>query len=144
MQLEMRLAGLLRARTWRKELTSEFGTPECRGIAYQCDAQLGRHIVAESYIVEILKDGQPAQPDEVGDVVVTDLDSFSVPLIRYQTGDRAVAAGGTCPCGRPLLRLTPVEGHARDDSAADGQPIGIPSSAAASTALRTDPEFVDR
>jgi glycosyltransferase involved in cell wall biosynthesis len=108
MQREMRLAGALRARTWAGSV-SEYGSPECRGIAYECDAHDGYHVAAESYIVEVLNDGQLARPGEAGDVVITDLDGFSVPLIRYRTGDRAVMVEQTCACGRGLLRIAPVQ-----------------------------------
>jgi phenylacetate-coenzyme A ligase PaaK-like adenylate-forming protein len=108
MQLEMRLAGFLRARTWDSDVR-EYGIPECRGIAYECAARAGHHVAAESYIVEVLKGRQPALPGEVGDVVITDLDSFQVPLIRYRTGDRAVAVEGVCGCGRGLRRIGRIE-----------------------------------
>jgi len=134
MQLEMRLAGLLRARTWSK-VTIEYGRPECRGIAYECQAHGGHHVAAESYIVEVLNDRQPAPPGEVGDVVVTDLDSFSVPLIRYRTGDRAVALGGTCVCGRALLRLMQIQNADGSDSDEVDQRIANTPAADASTAL---------
>lgn len=108
MQLEMRLAGSLRAHTWSKVVT-EYGSPECRGIAYECEAHDGHHVAEEGYVVEVLKDLRPAQPGEMGDVVITDLDSFSVPLIRYRIGDRAVVVNETCACGRGLLRIAQIQ-----------------------------------
>ena len=60
----------------------------------------------------MLNDRQPALPGEVGDVVITDLDSFQVPLIRYRTGDRAVAVEGVCGCGRGLRRIGQIEQRA--------------------------------
>ena len=45
----------------------------------------------ESYVVELLTDGRPTEPGEVGEILVTDLNNFSVPLIRYRIGDLAVA-----------------------------------------------------
>ena len=66
----------------------------------------------ESYIVELLVDGRPAEPGEVGEVVITDLNNFSVPLIRYRIGDLATAVDGTpCPCGRDLSRIGRIEGR---------------------------------
>ena len=35
----------------------KYGSREFSGIAYECDAHEGHHVMAESYIVEILKDG---------------------------------------------------------------------------------------
>ena len=47
-----------------------------------------------SFKIEILKQDcdEPAEIGEVGRIVVTDLYSFAVPLIRYDTGDLAIKA----------------------------------------------------
>jgi phenylacetate-CoA ligase len=88
--------------------------PEFNGIAHECEAHDGHHVAAESYIVEVLNGRQPARPGEDGEIVVTDLNSFSVPLIRYRTGDRATAIEQTpCRCGRGLPRLARIQQHTR-------------------------------
>lgn len=91
----------------------KYGSREFSGIAYECDAHEGHHICAESYIVEILKDGRPAEPGEMGEIVITDLNNACVPLIRYRIGDLAVAIDNTvaCPCGRGLPRIGKIEGR---------------------------------
>jgi len=91
----------------------KYGSREFSGIAYECGAHDGHHVVAESYIVEILKEGQPAAPGEMGEVVITDLNNYCVPLIRYRLGDLAVAMDGgvPCPCGRGLPRVGRIEGR---------------------------------
>jgi len=67
----------------------------------------------ESYIVELLVVGRPAAPGEVGEVVITDLNNFSVPLIRYRIGDLATAVDNAepCPCGRGLSRIGRIQGR---------------------------------
>lgn len=89
----------------------KYGSREFSGIAHECAAHAGLHVNAESYIVEILKEGRPAEPGEIGEVVITDLNNRCVPLIRYRIGDLAVPAAGICPCGRGLPRLERVEGR---------------------------------
>lgn len=91
----------------------KYGSREFSGIAYECEAHEGHHVVGESYVVEVLKDGRPARPGEVGEVVVTDLNNFCLPFIRYRIGDLAVAMdpGEACPCGRGLPRLGRIEGR---------------------------------
>jgi phenylacetate-CoA ligase len=91
----------------------KYGSREFSGIAYECEAHAGHHVVAENCIVEILVDGRPARPGEVGEVVVTDLNNFCVPLIRYRLGDRAeaLAADSPCACGRGLPRVGRIEGR---------------------------------
>ncbi len=88
-----------------------YGSRELGLVAQQCEAG-GYHVNAESYVVEIVRDGRPVAPGEVGDLVVTDLNNVSVPLIRYALGDRAVAATEPCPCGRALPLLQRIEGRA--------------------------------
>ncbi len=64
-------------------------------------------------MVEVLRDGRPALPGEVGEVVVTDLNNLCLPFIRYRIGDLAVAMDPAvpCPCGRGLPRLGRIEGR---------------------------------
>lgn len=90
----------------------KYGSREFSGIAYQCEASEDHHVMDESYLVELIVDGRPAEPGEMGEVVVTDLNNFSVPLIRYRIGDLAVAvAEGPCGCGRGLSRIGRIEGR---------------------------------
>lgn len=91
----------------------KYGSREFSGIAYECGEGDGHHIVAESYIVEILKDGAPAKPGEIGEVVITDLNNYCMPLIRYRIGDlaTAVAPGHQCACGRGLPKVGKIEGR---------------------------------
>jgi len=91
----------------------KYGSREFSGIAYQCGASRAHHVMDESYIVELLVDGRPARPGEIGEVVITDLNNFSVPLIRYRIGDLATAVDeqAPCACGRSLSQIGRIEGR---------------------------------
>lgn len=91
----------------------KYGSREFSGIAYECDAHTGHHVIGEGYIVEVLRDGRPAAPGETGEVVITDLNNFCLPFIRYRIGDLAVAVdpGFVCPCGRGLPLVGNIEGR---------------------------------
>ena len=91
----------------------KYGAREFSGIAYECEAHTGHHVVAENYIVEIIKDGRPARPGEVGEVVITDLNNYCMPFIRYRIGDMAMAMdpNEACPCGRGLPLIGSIEGR---------------------------------
>ena len=91
----------------------KYGSREFSGIAYECDFHSGHHVMDESYIVEILKNGEPARPGEIGEVVITDLNNFCLPYIRYRIGDLAVAMDNSvsCGCGRGLSRIGRIEGR---------------------------------
>jgi phenylacetate-CoA ligase len=107
----------------RRALESAFAAPAFNAyasqefglLAHECPAHNGLHVVAENHVLELLRDdGGVARPGETGHVVVTALDAFSMPLVRYRLGDRAVAADPRepCPCGSGLPRLLAVEGRA--------------------------------
>lgn len=91
----------------------KYGAREFSGIAYQCEFSDHHHVMDESYIVEILNDGKPAKPGETGEIVITDLNNYSVPLIRYRIGDLAVAVDNSepCPCGRSLSQIGDIQGR---------------------------------
>lgn len=91
----------------------KYGAREFSGIAYECEAHTGHHIVAEGFIVEVLRDGQPVKPGEMGEIVITDLNNFCLPFIRYRLGDLGVAVDPdfACPCGRGLPLIGNIEGR---------------------------------
>jgi phenylacetate-CoA ligase len=91
----------------------KYGSREFSGIAYECEAHTGHHVVGEGYVVEVLKDGKPAKPGEIGEVVITDLNNYCLPFIRYRIGDLAEALdpNEACTCGRGLPRLGKIEGR---------------------------------
>jgi phenylacetate-CoA ligase len=90
----------------------KYGSREFSGLAYESDAHNGHLIVAEGYIVELLVDGRPAQPGEVGEVVITDLNNYCMPFIRYRIGDLAEAiTQEPSTCGRGLPRIGDIQGR---------------------------------
>ena len=66
----------------------------------------------DNLIVEVLdSDGYPAALGQEGRVVVTDLSSRPVPLIRYEIGDLASWQETPCGCGRTLPGLASIGGQ---------------------------------
>lgn len=99
----------------------EYGARDCGLMACGCPA--GRlHVNEENIIVEVLdSQGQPVGPGEVGEVVITSLESFATPMIRYRVGDIAVLPADVdeqphrrCTCGRASLQLAEVRGRVTD------------------------------
>jgi phenylacetate-CoA ligase len=91
----------------------KYGAREFSGIAYECEAHTGHHVVGEGFIVEVLRDGHPVAPGELGEIVITDLNNTCLPFIRYRIGDLGVAVDPNfqCPCGRGLPMLGSIEGR---------------------------------
>ena len=61
-----------------------------------------KHIFSDFCYVEIINDGQLVPPGENGEIIITPLYSFGMPLIRYRMDDVASWAGTKCSCGRGL------------------------------------------
>jgi phenylacetate-CoA ligase len=61
----------------------------------------------------VLHEGRPARPGEAGEVVITDLNNYCMPFIRYRIGDLAVAMDDRVPCAcrRGLPRIGNIEGR---------------------------------
>ncbi len=103
---------------------NSYGCREFMLIASECDRHEGLHVSAENLLVELLKDGEPVRPGEIGEVVVTDLHNYGMPFIRYRTGDLAVKSERLCSCGRGLPLIDDVEGRTLDTiRACDGRMI---------------------
>jgi phenylacetate-CoA ligase len=82
----------------------EYGCGEVGAIAYECTRHR-LHVMTDNVVLEILDDaGRPAAPGEMGEVILTDLTNYAMPIIRYRLGDRAVAGSGCdCALGFPVL-----------------------------------------
>lgn len=90
-----------------------YGSREAGFIAHQCP-QGQMHVTAEHVIVEILRGNEVLPPGEPGEIVITHLDAYAMPFIRYRTGDVGRLKPGRCACGRGLPLMDVVHGRATD------------------------------
>jgi phenylacetate-CoA ligase len=81
-------------------------------VAFETHAREGM-VVNEDLILEIVKPGtgDPVAPGDVGEIVVTSLDSQH-PWIRLALGDLTAALPGVSPCGRTNMRIKGWMGRA--------------------------------
>ena len=86
---------------------------ECRSPANASYHQ-GMHLNAESLFVEIVREGKRVPNDELGEIVLTNLDATAVPFIRYNIQDVGALTSEPCRCGRGLPRLGHLEGRLTD------------------------------
>ena len=63
---------------------------------------------------------RPAREGELGEIVVTGLESRAMPIIRYCTGDIVLAQRVRCDCGLGLPVIPPVLGRAADFLESEG------------------------
>ncbi len=78
------------------KIVSEYGAAESGLIAFECPNG-NMHINMENVIVEV---------DDESEIIVTNLASYSFPIIRYKLGDTITLSNEQCPCGRahPVIR----------------------------------------
>ncbi len=90
---------------------NQYGSREVGAISCQCTKQRSMHTFPWWNYIEILDEWGVAVQNQEGRVVVTTLHNYSMPLIRYDIGDVAIAGGWGCDCGRNSLLLKTVIGR---------------------------------
>jgi len=89
-----------------------YGLTELVGNASECELHNGYHISMEQGYFEVLDErGSAVAPGEVGEIVATSLHNFSMPLIRYRTGDLGEFTDEMCPCGRTSRMIKSIQGR---------------------------------
>jgi len=82
------------------------GATEVGAHGFSCSARDGVHINESEFIAEVVDTTTGEARDEGdGELVLTNLGRWGMPVIRYRTGDRVTAVRGTCSCGRTLVKL---------------------------------------
>lgn len=102
-----------------------YGSREVSAIATEIKDQEGLFVLYDNVFVEILdKDNQPVKKGEEGEVVITTLNNFYMPLLRYKIGDRAIKGDdlefGTLKFDAVVGRTLGVI-HKKDGTKIDGQ-----------------------
>jgi len=101
--------------TFRCKVADIYACNEAGDIAWQCEMCNGYHINDENVIVEIFTQGKNAKPDQVGEIVITNLNRYAMPIIRYKNGDLAALSQERCSCGRQLPLLKKIAGRTGED-----------------------------
>ncbi|MEW6035042.1 MAG: hypothetical protein AB1529_00375 [Candidatus Micrarchaeota archaeon] len=95
------------------DLRNYYGMNESWGVGWECEKG-SMHINSDSVIMEVVdKKGRQVKGGRQGELVLTSLWRYSMPFIRYRTGDMG-AIGGSCACGRGLHVLKGLEGRSDD------------------------------
>jgi phenylacetate-CoA ligase len=96
---------LLFKEIFNAESFDQYGCGEVGGIAYECSQHEGLHVSEERVILEF---------NESNDLLITDLDNYTMPYIRYWNADQAIPSGKKCSCGRQSLMLEKILGRTCD------------------------------
>ncbi|MEJ2595095.1 MAG: hypothetical protein P8100_08210 [bacterium] len=90
----------------------DYGCSEINGIAIECRECRKYHIIEPHVIVEF---GEVLDEEGSRELIITDLDNFGFPLIRYKNNDAGIPAGKEAPvCSVPWSRLSKVSGRQSD------------------------------
>lgn len=90
-----------------------YSSSELGVVSHECAKCKTHHVNFISHKIELLaiENDEPVELGEVGRVVVTDLFSHAMPLIRYDMGDLSVWARKDCPCGMDVPTLESIQGR---------------------------------
>lgn len=100
---------------FRAPLFDRYGSREVGDVACECEAHGGLHVCAPTHLVEILRpDGNPVAAGERGELIITLLTNYSMPLLRFRIGDVSAWRDGPCSCGRAWPLLERVTGRVSD------------------------------
>jgi len=92
-----------------------YGSQEQHSIGFECRQRSGYHVVAENVVVEIVdNEGKIVQAGEEGRILITNLNNYAMPFVRYDIGDVGAGSERTCPCGRGLPLLSGLKGRTTD------------------------------
>jgi len=90
-------------------VANEYGSRDGGLVAHECP-QGTLHLAGQQVWVEV------DQPDAegIGDLLITNLDGYGMPFVRYRVGDRGSLGTQGCACGSPLPVLSGLGGRSND------------------------------
>jgi len=118
---------------WQRELIESvllapvrdyYGTAEYVVFAHQCEKR-NYHIDPVLGLLEVVDSQDQPLYEEEGDILCTSISNYTMPLIRYRIGDRAIKSSRLCNCGQKTETLSKVIGRIDDFVLTlDGRRIG--------------------
>ena len=93
------------SQAFKAESYDQYGCGEIGGIAFECGAHEGLHVTEERVLLETTNEHE---------VLLTDLDNYVMPFIRYWNADEVELGASKCSCGRQSKMITKVRGRTSD------------------------------
>ncbi len=102
-------------KAFKSPIVNEYGARDGGIIAYQC-GKGNMHVSSENVFIEVVDDknlhGQAL--GETGIFLLTDLNNYVMPRLRYRIGDRGAISKEACSCGLGLPILSKLDGREAD------------------------------
>ncbi len=93
-------------------VANEYGSTENGIIAFESPDGMMRQMMHNLYIEILDPDSMtPVEPGETGEIVITELNSYAMPFIRYRVGDRAVQGEPEPDNSRQLPSIQRITGR---------------------------------
>lgn len=96
------------------EVYNTYGSREIALMAGECKEHRGLHVSVETVALEFVKENENVTTGELGEILVTDLQNYGMPLIRYSIGDAGRPSDEICSCGRGLPLVESIDGRVTD------------------------------
>ena len=92
---------------WGAKCYDDIGSSEISNFGFECIFQKGTHVNENMFYAECLDPDtlEPVNDGEVGELVLSNLCTETMPLIRYRIKDLVKFNREPCECGRTFLRL---------------------------------------
>ena len=86
------------------------------GVASECEQRCGLHVWGDHFLAEIIdpETGEPVEPGERGELVLSTLSKEAMPFLRYRTKDITILDTEVCECGRTHPRIRKIMGRSDD------------------------------
>lgn len=91
-----------------------YGCVEVERVAWECPEHEAYHMDIDSQVIEFVDVNEPVAPGERGQILLTCLYNYAMPLIRYDVGDFGKPTAEICSCGRGLPMMSDLEGRVND------------------------------
>lgn len=96
---------ILFRQVFNAEVFDQYGCGEIGGIAYECEKHEGLHITDERVVIET---------NALNELIITDLDNYTMPFIRYWNADQVLLSDISCSCGRRGKLIKQIMGRTCD------------------------------
>jgi phenylacetate-CoA ligase len=91
-----------------------YGCVEVERVSWECPEHVGYHMDIDSQVIEFVDGNEHVAPNERGQILLTCLYNYAMPLIRYDVGDIGRPMADECSCGRGLPMMRNIEGRVND------------------------------
>ncbi len=102
-------------RVFNAPVLNKYGSREVGDVACESPHEEGMHVFDHTHYVEVVDDdGTPLPPGEEGELAITVLTNYTMPLIRYRIGDMGIRKEGQNGGELPFSKLETVTGRVTD------------------------------